>query len=90
MLPAVLVRARLDMARREFAAARDRLERCITQAPHALWPREMLCEVLVAEGVEPIAVAQALREVLRLNPNHVQARRQLERLTGEAEATPVA
>jgi tetratricopeptide (TPR) repeat protein len=89
-LPAAMVRARLDLARREFAAARDRLERCITQAPHALWPREMLCEVLAAEGVEPGAVAQALREVLLLNPNHVQARRQLARLTGESESTPVA
>jgi tetratricopeptide (TPR) repeat protein len=89
-LPAALVRARLDLARREFATARDRLHRAITQAPHALWPREMLCEVLAAEGAEPGAVAKALREVLQLNPNHVQARRQLARLTGESEATPGA
>jgi tetratricopeptide (TPR) repeat protein len=73
----VVLRARWNIHQRQFALARRLLEGEVDRAPHALWLREMLAQGLAAEGVDPEAAAGAWREVLKLDPNHVEARRQL-------------
>src|SRR5205814_6928421 len=70
-----VIRARAQLARRDFASARQILEACIDRAPTALWPRVILTHVLLQEGNDWDAAEGALREVLALDPDHSEARR---------------
>jgi GT2 family glycosyltransferase/thioredoxin-like negative regulator of GroEL len=85
---AEVLRARGELARREFAAARQRLEELIAREPEALAPREILSHVLLQEGRDWDAAEAALRHVLQLAPNHRAARRNLATLLRQRE--PVA
>jgi tetratricopeptide (TPR) repeat protein len=69
--------ARGELARRDFAAARQRLERVIGEHPRAVWPRVILSHVLLQEGRDLAAAEQALRDVLALDPHHAEARSNL-------------
>ena len=70
---AAVMRARALMMRREFAAARDLLERLIRLVPGSLRPRIALSHVLLFEGRDPDAAEASLREVLRLDPGNAPA-----------------
>jgi tetratricopeptide (TPR) repeat protein len=69
-----VLRAQKHLAWGEFAAARQVLGEVITRAPQALGPRLVLSRVLWAEGRDPAATEQALRDVLALDPNNSEAR----------------
>jgi tetratricopeptide (TPR) repeat protein len=74
---AAVLRARRHLAHREFAAARRILDVAILQEPQAVWPRVILSHVLLQEGQDWAAAEQALRNVLAVDPGHVEARRNL-------------
>jgi tetratricopeptide (TPR) repeat protein len=75
---AAVLRAQGHLARREFAAARELLEKAIATAPTALWPRVILTHVLLQEGRDWDTAERALRDVLALDPGHREARQNLE------------
>jgi GT2 family glycosyltransferase len=74
------VQARAHLARREFPDARRLVEQAIAAAPRALRPRVLRSHVLLQEGCDPAAAAQALRDILELEPTCAEARQNLERL----------
>jgi hypothetical protein len=79
--PAVL-RARAHLARREFAAAREVLQRTIARAPEAPWPRVILSHVELQEGRDWGAAERALLDILQRDPEHKEARHNLAILRG--------
>jgi hypothetical protein len=81
-----VLRARGLLARREFDAARQLLHAAIAQEPTALLPRVVLSYVLLQEGRNPAAAAQALLDVLALCPEHAEARRNLAVLRSQRAA----
>jgi tetratricopeptide (TPR) repeat protein len=84
-IEAAVLRSQKHLARRELTAARLLLEKTIAEAPDAVGPRIVLSRVLLAEGRDVEAARQALREVLRLDPNHREAQRQLAQLRQTAQ-----
>ncbi len=82
---AAVLRARGELARKEFAAARQRLEAAIAAAPAALWPRVVLSHVLLQQGADEPAAERALQDVLEIDPNHKEARHNLGVLLSERE-----
>jgi GT2 family glycosyltransferase/tetratricopeptide (TPR) repeat protein len=76
-LEAGVLRARARLGRGDFATARALLEGLLAAAPQALWPRVILSHVLLQEGKDLAGAERALREVLTLQPDNVQARRNL-------------
>jgi predicted Zn-dependent protease len=74
---AAVLRARVHLARKEFAAARELLQRTIARAPEALWPRVILSHVELQEGRDWPAAEQALLDVLRVDPEHKEAQHNL-------------
>jgi tetratricopeptide (TPR) repeat protein len=72
-----VLRARGELARKEFGAARRRLEGVIAQAPQAVGPRLVLSYVYLQERKDGAAAERALREVLTLAPDHAEARHNL-------------
>jgi glycosyltransferase involved in cell wall biosynthesis len=77
-MDALLLRAKLAAAQGDFAAARQLAEQAIQQAPGAVWPRLILSHVHLQEGRDAAATEQALRDVLALEPGHLQTRGNLE------------
>jgi tetratricopeptide (TPR) repeat protein len=74
---AVVLRARSHMGRKEYPAARQLLEAAIAQAPRELPPRVVLSHCLLQEARDGAAAERALRNVLGLDPDHAEARRNL-------------
>jgi cytochrome P450/tetratricopeptide (TPR) repeat protein len=85
-LDGATLRAAGHLARAEFAAARQLLDAVLQTAPQAVWPREIHSRVLLQEGTDWIAAEDALRALLALDPNHVEARSNLQTLR-EMQAT---
>jgi Flp pilus assembly protein TadD len=71
---AVTFRARLAMARQDYASARQTLEQAIRVAPDNAWLWEVLSHALLQEGRDLTAAERALRRVLELEPGNVQPR----------------
>ncbi|MCS6853016.1 MAG: glycosyltransferase [Gemmataceae bacterium] len=69
--------ARAHLGRREFAAARQRLEPVLARNPRAFWPLLTLSHVLMQEGHDPVAAERALLAVLELDPANPSARHNL-------------
>jgi glycosyltransferase involved in cell wall biosynthesis/predicted Zn-dependent protease/predicted O-methyltransferase YrrM len=76
-LEAGVLKARGHLARREFAEARRLLEEVIGRYPREVWPRVILSHTLLQEGRDWEAAEQALRDVLALDAQHAEARRNL-------------
>jgi tetratricopeptide (TPR) repeat protein len=76
-LGAGLVRGRLLLARKEFAAAQALLRGLAGEHPGAVEARQLLSHALLQEGRDWEAAEQALREVLALDPGHGEARHNL-------------
>jgi tetratricopeptide (TPR) repeat protein len=74
---AAVMRARGMMMRSKYTAARQILEEAIRRSPQSLGPRQALSHVLLFENKDPVAAEQALREVLRLDPNNAEAKQNL-------------
>ncbi|HTU92816.1 MAG TPA: glycosyltransferase [Gemmataceae bacterium] len=75
-LDAAVLRARMNLARREFAAARQLLESTIRQAPHILTGHIILSHVLLQSGDE-IAAEPQLRRIVELDPGQAESWRNL-------------
>src|SRR5262249_5697624 len=76
-LEARVLRARVHLARREFAQARALLEPATAQFPRALWPHVILSHVLLQEGRDLRAAEQSLRDILAIVPEHAEAKHNL-------------
>ncbi len=74
---AAVLRARGHLARQEFAAARQKLEAILVQAPEAVAPRVILSHVLLQEGQDESAAEQVLRAVLQRDPQQGESWRNL-------------
>ena len=67
-----ILRARLHLAKKEFAAARTILNQLIAQNPQAMAPRFYLTHLLLGEGQDWQAAEQALRDLLKIDPRQPQ------------------
>ncbi len=67
-LRAVAIRARVHLARKEFAAGRHLLEEGGQRFPQAVELRRLLSYILLPEGRDWVAAEAALRAALALNP----------------------
>jgi tetratricopeptide (TPR) repeat protein len=74
---AAVLRARGQLARQEFAAARQLLEETIARFPEAVWPRLIRTHVLLQEERDPAAAEGALRDLLARDPRQAEAWRNL-------------
>lgn len=79
-LDTLVLRARIFLGKREFAAARAFIEQAIALHPAAIWPREVLSHILMYEGVDWVAAERALRDILALDPHNSSALQNLETL----------
>jgi GT2 family glycosyltransferase/predicted Zn-dependent protease len=72
------LKARAHIARHEYAAATGLLEEAISHTPREphLW--EVLSHALLQEGKDPVRAERSLRTVLELQPDNVEARRNLD------------
>jgi tetratricopeptide (TPR) repeat protein len=75
-LDAVLLRARMHLARREFASARQLLENIIPQAPHVMMAYVLLSHVLLQSGDEA-AAEPLLRRIVEMDASHAESWRNL-------------
>jgi tetratricopeptide (TPR) repeat protein len=75
-LDAAVLRARMNLARREFAAARQLLEDVLRQAPHHLPAHMILSHVLLQSGDEHAAEPQ-LRRIVETDPRQGESWRNL-------------
>jgi len=80
---AAVLRGRARLARQEFAVARWELTQAIDHFPKHLGLRVILSHALLQEGKDPIAAEQALRTILEFDPNHAEAKNNLEVLLRE-------
>jgi Tfp pilus assembly protein PilF len=90
-MEAAVLKARGQMAQREFAAARRLLEEAIARSPQAVRLREVLSHCLLQEGRDWGAAERALREVLALDPGNAEAANNLAlllRQQGRADEGP--
>jgi thioredoxin-like negative regulator of GroEL len=77
----LVLRAQGLLAFQDFDGARADLATAIALAPKALSPRLVLSRVFWQEGRDRAAPAQALRDVLTIDPNHAGARANLAHLS---------
>jgi tetratricopeptide (TPR) repeat protein/GT2 family glycosyltransferase len=77
---AAVLRARVGLARGDFAAARHALAAALAQAPHSLWLRMVLGEVLLLEGKDLDEAERNLAIVLDMDPKHKSARDRLQQV----------
>jgi len=80
---AAILRGRAKMARKEFAAARLELTQALDSHPNELRLRLILSHALLQEGRDHMAAERALRAVLELEPNHAEAKHNLDVLLHE-------
>jgi glycosyltransferase involved in cell wall biosynthesis len=78
VVEAIGVRARMKMARNEYASARFHLSEAIQKYPQQLRLRILLSHVLLQEGKDSLAAEQALKEILQLDPDNDEAKHNLE------------
>jgi len=73
-----ILAGRFALARKDFAGARNIFEKTINRFPTAVWPRLFLSQALLQGSKDRAAAEQALREVLDIDPNNRDARKNLE------------
>jgi tetratricopeptide (TPR) repeat protein len=83
---ALASRARSQLARKQYAKAKSLLARAIHEEPKALRPRLLLSHVLLQEDVDPPAAEQALLNVLKFDPEHLEAKQNLAILRSRSRA----
>lgn len=67
-LEMMVLRARGQLARKDFGRARELLAAAIARDPRAIKPRMILTHALLQENKDPAAAERALRELLELEP----------------------
>ena len=80
-----MLRIRAQLARREFADAKVRLETVMTERPRELWPRVIYSHVWLQEGLDPFAAERALLSILELEPRHREALQNLSVLRAQQQ-----
>jgi len=75
---AAVLRGRARLVRKEYAAARWELTQAIERYPKHLGLHVILSHALLQEGVDLIAAERTLRTILELDPNHANAKQNLE------------
>ena len=75
---ATLFRGRVMLARKEFDPARRCFQQIKEELPQALEPRIYLSYAYLQEGKDWVAAEHALRDILALDPNHAEARHNLD------------
>ncbi len=88
-LDASVLRARLHLARKEFAAARQLLDETIRQAPHVLTAYVILSHVLLQSGDES-AAEPLLRRIVEMDPGQAESWRNLSVLYRRQNRLPEA
>lgn len=79
-MAATILRARASLRKNEVENARSLLEGACAAVPHALLPKELLCDLLL-EGDRDLPRAEALlRQILQAKPGHEQAQQKLARI----------
>lgn len=76
-LDAETLRARMHLAKKEFATARSILKPIIQRFPEMVYPLVVLSHVFLQEGSDLTAAEQTLRSILALDPNHPEAKQNL-------------
>ena len=84
-LEAMILAARKHLTMRAFAQARETIEEALASDARAIWPRVVLTHILLQEGKDWAAAEKALRDVLALDPNHAEAKRNLDLLTKQKQ-----
>jgi glycosyltransferase involved in cell wall biosynthesis len=85
------LRARGQVQRKDYAAARRTLAAVLAQDPGAVGPRVLLSQVQIQEGREWGAAEQSLRDVLAIAPDHAETKHNLTillRRLGRGAAVP--
>lgn len=72
-----LLRGRMNLARKEFAAAKWTLSQLIEAHPLSIEARALFSHVLLQEGKDHKAAEAALNDVLQLDPNNREAKHNL-------------
>lgn len=83
---ATILRGRVSLARKEFDDARRCFQRVKEGLPKALEPRVYLSYAYLQEGKDWVAAEHALRDILAIDPNHVEARHNLDVLLSQKKA----
>jgi len=74
---AALLRGRVHLAKKNFLEARRMVEELLTQHPKAVHLHQFLSHVLLQEGHDWPAAERVLRNILALDPNHTEAKKNL-------------
>jgi hypothetical protein len=75
---AMLLQMRSCLAHREFDVVKQKMREAIAADPESIWPRVLLSHALLQEAKDWVAAEQVLRDILRLAPNDIEARNNLE------------
>jgi len=81
------LRGRGQVQRREFARARQSLEKAIALDPRAIGPRVLLSHALLQEGRDWAAAEQALHDILELDAQNQEAQHNLQLLQRQRPRT---
>ena len=76
-IQAALLRGRVGLAKKNFREARRIVEELLTQHPKAIHLHQFLSHVLLQEGHDWAAAERVLRNILELDPNHAEAKKNL-------------
>jgi tetratricopeptide (TPR) repeat protein len=85
-----VLRGRIHLERKEYAAAKAVLNTAIERDPAAVPPRVILSHALLQEGIDWAAAERALLDILALAPDHREAARNLSTLRGRLSAAASA
>jgi tetratricopeptide (TPR) repeat protein len=86
-LEAALLRGRLRLARKDFAAVRQGMEDLIARHPQLPAPRVLLSYALLQEGRDLDAAERALRDLLAVDPGNAEAAHNLAVLRRRQQGT---
>jgi len=88
LLEAKALRARVDLAQRDYSAARRLLEEVLAHHPRDERCLVLLSQALLQEGDDWSAAEQVLRRILQVNPRNQEAQHNLDVLRERLSAIP--
>jgi tetratricopeptide (TPR) repeat protein len=89
-LEAKVLQARVDLAQKDYSAARLLLEEVLVDHPHDERSLVLLSQALLQEGDDWIAAEQVLRKILQVNPQNREAQHNLDVLLERLDRSPVS
>lgn len=79
-LESEVLQARRALAHSDYVQALHLLDDVCQRNPQAIWPRVIRSHAILQEDRDPRAAEQALREILTLDPDNLQAKHNLQLL----------